>query len=221
MSNVPNAAEIAQGLRTILDRENAKRQSEQQAQKERDELQALKAEMASIVQALRGKQEPADPVQALRQDLEAFRQELTQLKTEREQHSREAMLGQIREQVVSDLRGRKDGYELIRATGAEDLVFQTIVTHFQTTGKMLTAEEAATQVEKNLSDQVDKVIALESVKKRLNGGTVTPSTGNAETPPGLNNSVSSTTASAVEAPPHVGLPGPAQIAAALKKHGLE
>lgn len=226
MSNDPNsapnlAADVAANLRAILDRESAKRNQVNQVKQQADELAKMKDEVQTLLKALAGvKPAPVDPVQSVSEEVRSLREELAALKADRERANQEATLGAIREQVVQSIRGHKDGYELVRALGAEELVFQTMVDHLKTTGKLLTEQDAAKLVEDNLSKQVDKALAVESVRKRVSAaaGTATQPGSNPAASPALTNAGTSTQASLTPPPAKTGFPDSAAIEAAIKRH---
>lgn len=192
---VSMSPQAARHLATLLDKER-------KAKKEREDAEALRNELGPIAEARnlvkQGKVADAlrllgvdpsegqkalasslDPNEALREELRALRAEVSQLRDREENFGRDSALRDAETQVAEYVRG-SGKYDLVRATGSEALVFQTILAHYEKTGEVLTEDRAAEHVESQLSAQVDKVLAVPSVRSRLQGGQATGDQATAE-----------------------------------------
>lgn len=69
---------------------------------------------------------------------------------------------------VTDIVDASTEYELIKANEAQEAVVSLIEETFKESGKLLTAADAAKQVEDYLLEQAEKLAKLEKVKARLN-----------------------------------------------------
>jgi hypothetical protein len=73
---------------------------------------------------------------------------------------------QTEKDIAGVIEAGGDKYELIKAQGAESLVFDVAAQVYKETKKILTWEEAADQVEKNISDEVEKYLATSKFKAK-------------------------------------------------------
>lgn len=110
-----------------------------------------------------------DPTEELKQELQQLKSELMETKKMTAEEKREEALNEARQAVRTTIE-EADGYELVKATESYDQVFNTIVNHYEETGEVLSEDQAAKQIEEQLSGVVDRLLQTESVKKRLSGG---------------------------------------------------
>lgn len=68
---------------------------------------------------------------------------------------------------IKNLVNSDEKYELIKAHDAIQDVFEVVEQYYYKTGKLLSKEEAADQVEAALEEEVNKMLSLEKIKKKL------------------------------------------------------
>ena len=86
---------------------------------------------------------------------------------EKQEREYQQAVQRVRAEVV-DIVDASTEYELIKANDAQDAVVSLIEETFKESGKLLTAAQAAKQVEDFLLEQAEKLAKLEKVKARLN-----------------------------------------------------
>lgn len=90
-------------------------------------------------------------------ELESIRNELTERdKKAEEQKYQETINSYMAE--LTDFVNKSDSYELIRANDAVDLVFDVVENHYNETGNILSNEEAANLVERELEAELKRVM---------------------------------------------------------------
>lgn len=137
-------------------------------------------------------------VDALREELAAERQRIADELAARDKAAKETQrraaererteaMAQVREEISETVSGDPDRYELLGLAGDEGqrLVLQALEAHFQSTGKAISYQEAADQVEAHLTEQAQRLLKT----KRLGAAVPKPpspglgAVGAAPTPP--------------------------------------
>lgn len=98
--------------------------------------------------------------------LEASQNKAVETQAEQQKKAYDQAVNQVRNEVKM-LVDSDAAYETIKANDAQDAVVELITETFNKEGKLLTSEEAATQVESYLLEQAVKLAGLEKVKQRL------------------------------------------------------
>jgi hypothetical protein len=80
--------------------------------------------------------------------------------------TKERAVAQTQKDISAVIEAGGDKYELIRAQGAEGLVFDVAAQVYRDTKKIMTWGEAADQVEKDISDEVEKFLATGKFKSK-------------------------------------------------------
>jgi hypothetical protein len=99
-------------------------------------------------------------------ELQQLRQELV----EKEKRLEEEKYNDVVQNFKSELTqfiNTDNKYELIRANDAVETVFEVIEKHYQETGRVMSKDEAADQVESYLEEEIDKLLKLEKLKKKI------------------------------------------------------
>lgn len=121
-----------------------------------------------IVQAALNQPGPQDQViKKLMADLEGVKtaqQQQVEAQKAGEAQAYEQALGQIRNDVKLLIDGEGDAFELVRSQDSVEDVVQLIRQTFEETGSLLTAEDAAKQVEDHLFEHTKKLLGLSKVK---------------------------------------------------------
>jgi hypothetical protein len=107
-----------------------------------------------------------DPVAGIRDEMAHLRQELSQQREAADQARMDAALGEAREQVRTYV-GSAEDTPLTRITGSADQVWQLMTQHHQSTGEVMSEQEAARQVEAHLTGQIDKLLESEATRKLI------------------------------------------------------
>lgn len=100
--------------------------------------------------------EADDPIKSLKQELE-------DMKREREQEVQQKAINDVKSQINSIVSQDKDAYELIHAFDAKDMVFDLIIDHYREHQEQLDYAEAAKQVETYLEDQIKKASSTKKI----------------------------------------------------------
>jgi len=99
-------------------------------------------------------------------ELQQLRQELI----EKEKRLEEEKYNDVVQNFKSELTqfiNTDNKYELIRANDAVETVFEVIEKHYQETGRVMSKDEAADQVESFLEEEIEKLLKLEKLKKKI------------------------------------------------------
>lgn len=116
--------------------------------------------------------QPGPQDQALRdlqkkiQELEASQKQTLTQAEEAQKRQYEDVKKQIRNEVSLLVDGN-DTFELIKSQGAEDAVVELIESVYQSEQRLMTAEEAANEVEEYLLDEAMKVAQLKKIQSKL------------------------------------------------------
>jgi hypothetical protein len=131
-----------------------------------------------------------DPTQELKQEIQELKSRLTEQQKKDHEKQREEYLNDARNSVY-DYLNSSDSYELIKATGSQEAVFQKILQHYEQTGDILSEDQAAQEVEENLSGVVDSMLKTSKVQQKLGGKQQTEGSQEQPAQPNtLDNSVS-------------------------------
>lgn len=121
-----------------------------------------------------GKASPEDRIAELDKKIEDERLERIRNEEARELAKQQAdeayitkMIDDYRIETDAHIASDPVAYELILAYDAQNEVFSLIRDHFATTGKVLTPEQAAKQVETDLEKTIDELIKLGKVQAKL------------------------------------------------------
>ncbi len=176
--NTPRAAEA---LRALMAQEKSARSAREQAEEQNaavQQSQALqqlaKADPVAFLERSGIKREDVskrlasqeDPVAGIRDEMAHLRQELSQQREAADQARMDAALGEAREQVRTYISSAEDA-PLTRITGSADQVWQLMTQHHQSTGEVMSEQEAARQVEAHLTGQIDKLLESEATRKLI------------------------------------------------------
>lgn len=176
--NTPRAAEA---LRALMAQEKSARSAREQAEEQNaavQQSQALqqlaKADPVAFLERSGIKREDVskrlasqeDPVAGIRDEMAHLRQELSQQREAADQARMDAALGEAREQVRTYI-GSAEDTPLTRITGSADQVWQLMTQHHQSTGEVMSEQEAARQVEAHLTGQIDKLLESEATRKLI------------------------------------------------------
>lgn len=118
-----------------------------------------------------GNPTPEMQIQRLKEQVEGgYKQEIEELKKQiasneekRNEEKYNETVENFKYELSEYISQNEETYELIKAQGAEDLVFDVIDQHYQETQRILTNEEAAKAVEAHLEEEARKLFS--SVKK--------------------------------------------------------
>jgi len=141
-------------LRALMDRERAVRTQETQMKSQAEEFQRQQ-------DAFRRSQEPEeqDPNQVLGGELEKLRAELDSFKQREQTYRQQTLVSEEKARVRAALSGGEE-FKAIEATDAYDTVFETMLSHYNTTGEWMSETEAAKQVNSSLLDLAKKLAPL-------------------------------------------------------------
>lgn len=131
--------------------------------KEREELAAWKAERAKAAQ------DAADPLEQLKQTRESVEQLGKRLDEERaaaKASADSAALNAWRKEQIDAVKAAGDKYELTLLHGYASAVPARIEQHYSTTGEMLTVDQAAELVEKELEAATERSLSSKKWKSR-------------------------------------------------------
>ncbi len=176
--NTPKAAEA---LRALMQQEKSSREARQIAEEQNaavQQSQALqqlaKADPVAFLERSGIKREDVskrlasqeDPVAGIRDEMAQMRQELSQQREAADQARMDAALTEAREQVRTYISSAEDT-PLTRITGSADQVWQLMTQHHQSTGEVMSEQEAARKVEAHLTGQIDKLLESEATRKLI------------------------------------------------------
>lgn len=128
-----------------------------------------------------GKLSPEAQLELMRQDMDKkYSGELQQLKEELK--AKEERLEEEKfNETVNNFKGEltnfvndNDKYELIRANDAVEVIYDVIEQHYSDTGRILSKEEAADQVEEYFEQEVEKLLKLNKLKNKFGAPQVAP-----------------------------------------------
>lgn len=121
-----------------------------------------------------GKLTPEMQMDLMRQEIDQkYSSELESLRNdllERDRKQEEAKYNETVQNFQAELANfvnDNDQYELIRANDATEVVFDVIEQHYNDTGRILSKQEAADQVEAYLEEEVEKLLKLNKLKNKL------------------------------------------------------
>ncbi len=121
-----------------------------------------------------GKLTPDMQLELMRQEMDQkYSSEFENLKKElvdRDKRLEEEKYNEVVTNFKHDLTNfvnNDDKYELIRANDAVDVVFDVIEQHYNDTGRIMSKDEAADQVEAYLEEEVEKLLKLNKLKSKL------------------------------------------------------
>jgi hypothetical protein len=112
-------------------------------------------------------------IKRTREELESgYKRELEELKNamrEKEEQKEKAQFEQtvsgFKEQISSFIDSNADAYELIKMNDAQELVFEVIQEFYESSGKVLSIEEAAKHTEEHLESEARKVFEAKKFKQ--------------------------------------------------------
>lgn len=110
-------------------------------------------------------QQEQDPTQVMAQKVAQLEQYIAEQKAREEQTQRANAEETARAEMKKWL-GSVDDFHAVKEAGAEDLVFELIKSEYQTTGTVLSEEEAAREVEARLTELVEKLYPKLSARKQ-------------------------------------------------------
>lgn len=128
-----------------------------------------------------GKLSPEAQLDLMRQDIEQkYSGELQQLREELK--AKEERLEEEKfNETVNNFKGEltnfvndTDKYELIRANDAVEVIYDVIEQHYSDTGRILSKEEAADQVEEYFEQEVEKLLKLNKLKNKFGAPQTAP-----------------------------------------------
>lgn len=134
----------------------------------------------------------SDKEKAIQARIDALEQKLQQKEREAEESRLEQAISGFKTQI-KDVISKNDNYELIRAQGADDLVYDVISAHHEETGEILDINKAADLVESHLLEEVKKHLNLSKIKGLLQP---TPPVQQKVAPPALKTLTNSSAATA-------------------------
>lgn len=136
-----------------------------------------------------GKPSPEDRIAELDNKLEEERRARISAEEKRELERQQAdeayitkMIDDYRKETNDHIASNPEAYESIIAYDAQDEVFSAIRDHFAETGKILSPEEAAKQVEAELDSIIEKTLKLNKVQAKLKPPEPEPKKTTAEPP---------------------------------------
>lgn len=192
-------------LRTLMSREKALKKKEQDlkaAQKDLEEYRSLRdtasKDPIKAMQALGISYEEAakraaagdkvDPMEPLKKDIEELKT-LVQDSQRREEELRTKALWDEAANQVEEYVSSSDKYPYTKAApNGGRLVFEAIRAHYRQTGELLSEDEAASDVEKQIESVVESALKNEEIRKRHLQNQASPSNSPA---PGLSSRLSS------------------------------
>lgn len=96
-------------------------------------------------------------------ELQALKEELAEKERKAEEQKYEEVINGFMNELTSYVNSN-DKYEMIKANDAVDLVYNVIEQHHQETGRILSNEEAADQVEEYLFEEAKKLLESNKLK---------------------------------------------------------
>lgn len=119
-----------------------------------------------------GNPTPEMLIKRTRDEIESkYTKELEELKRsmiEKEKAAEEAKVDAVKQQYMAELTeyvNSNEKYELIRANDSVQLVYDVVEAFYQESGKVLSLQEAADQVESYLEDEAKKIFELKKFKQ--------------------------------------------------------
>lgn len=147
----------------------------------------------------------------VKEELSAFEQKQQEERERAERAAQERAAAEAAQVIESFKAGlgefieaNAEKYELTAAYGQSSLVYEVIETHFQSSGKVLSNDEAAELVERYLEEQAEKALQTRKLQTRLAPAPSAPSApSSVSAPPAttLSNELHATTPAATSAPP--------------------
>ena len=108
-----------------------------------------------------------DRLSSAMQKIEALEARLAETdKVEKERVAAKTVDG-FKNDIISFVEENLSEYELIKANGSTDLVYEVIEQHYDATNTILDVKDAADEVESYLEEQVKKFSSLDKVKKMM------------------------------------------------------
>ena len=149
-------AEVVQRERQIRAEQTKLAQEKQELAKQRAEVEAWRAERAKEADA---KADPLEKIDRATKRLEGLEQSIKQKEAAAE-------LDRWRTAKVGEVKAKGDAYELTILHGYEHLVPARIEAHWNKTGEMLSTDEVAAALEKELEQATEKSLASKKWKAR-------------------------------------------------------
>lgn len=164
-------------LKTLLEKEKALREHEsrlkayeREVAEYREARELAKSNPEALLEKL-GVQIPGrqpqeqDPTQVMAAKLAQLEQYIAEQR-EREEKTQRAQAEETAKAEMKRWLGSVDDFHAVKEAGAEDLVFELIKSEYQTTGTVLSEEEAAREVEARLTELVEKLYPKLAAKKQ-------------------------------------------------------
>lgn len=118
-------------------------------------------------------QKTVDPTDKLREDFESYKRSIEEERAAKQaeadkinQQNIDEAVNAHKNQISSHLSQNTDKYELITSQKQQDLVWDVTEAHFESTGVLLSIEEAADKVETYLENQVREMLKLNKFKQQ-------------------------------------------------------
>ncbi len=120
------------------------------------------------------KPKPEDEIKSLAQQIQEMKQDKAkeaeaakQAKLQEQKDAYAAQEKQARDQLTSEIKSLGEKFEFINLFGEYDLVYDTMLEHFKTTGRVMDLETAATKVEEYLEkEEVEKITKANKFKSK-------------------------------------------------------
>jgi hypothetical protein len=170
----PKQNKYSSNIKAIMDREAAIREREAQLrQTERmteevtrlkdlaktNPVQFLEEHGVTLDRLEQIKTEASDPTRVLRRELEEIKNTIKIQNDSVHQQRQMAELSQAREQVAQWINANEK-YPYVKAAGAQDLVVQRMLDHWNQTGEELSEEDAASDVDGMIKELAEKLVPL-------------------------------------------------------------
>jgi len=124
-------------------------------------------------------------------ELEEIKNQLLEKEQREEQRKHEEVIENFKYQLTNFINNNEN-YELIRANDASSVVFDVIEEHWKATGRVMSNEEAADQVEAYLEEEADRLFKNTSkLKSRYSSAPEPMPTKEVKSSPTLSNSLTS------------------------------
>ncbi len=136
--------------------------------------------------------EGANQADRLKREIQETREQFEARIQEMQQRDQDRQAAAFKDSVINYSYTAAEQFPHIAATGAHELVYDAVQTHYSRTGQVLSNEEAAAAVEEGLASLIGAVLGNETLRSKYTTSTETKSSGTAAaevTPTTLTNKV--------------------------------
>jgi hypothetical protein len=98
---------------------------------------------------------------------ESLQNELLERDKRQEEQKYEETVTNFKNELTDFVNNSDDKYELIQANDAVDVVYEVIEEHYKDTGRIMSKDEAADQVENYLEGEIEKLMKLSKLKNKF------------------------------------------------------